>query len=205
MDGINSQEFLQVGFEGNLPSQLADLRSLVSDFTFAQNCVTAYLNSGKLNCDEESQQIVAKSLWTSAAIAYRRGFTTGKAQLVPQGSRLKITEGWYQSLTPEYKEAHDDLLEIANRQIAHHTGKHDQYKILAFLTPPPMPRAVVGTGVLSASLAAPTEERLRQLGELCQSLIVGLEDRFKVVSAEFDEHLASRDLDDLYRAANGGV
>ncbi|WP_336819508.1 hypothetical protein [Gordonia sp. MMO-8] len=198
-------EMLQVGFQGGVPSQLADLRSLISDFTFAQKCATVYLNLGLLKVDEDSRKLMSEALWTSAAIAYRRGFTTGKAQLVPQGSRLKIPEGWYESLNPEYKEAHDEILEIANRQIAHHTGKGDHFNVLAFLAPPPFPRSIAGTAVLNASLVAPLDETLQQLGTLCQGLIDGLEARFKEVSSSFDEYLASQDLDTLYDAANHGV
>lgn len=203
-ENAETQELIQVGYEGELPSQIADLSSLISDFKFSQECVTAYLNLSKAKLSEESHQIVAKSLWTSAAIAYRRGFTTGKAQLVPQGSRLKIPDEWLESLKPEFKEAHEEILEIANRQVAHHTGKLDHFRVTAFLAPPPHPRAVVGTGVLHASFVGPLEDRLRQLATLCQSLIDMLQARLDELNAVFKDQVAADDLDALYAAASTG-
>jgi hypothetical protein len=92
---------------------------------------------------------VAQGLWTAAVISYRRGFTSGKAQLVPQGSRLKVPKSWFDSLKPEYKQAHEEILAVGNRQIAHYTGAQDNYSVVALLMPPPQPRAVAGVAVMT--------------------------------------------------------
>lgn len=191
-------ELIQVSFSGGLPSQLADLRSLREDFQFAQNCANAYLRLHLVNMHEESRKVVSRALWVSAAIAYRRGFTTGKAQLVPQGNRVKIPEGWFNALKPEGKVAHDEILEIANKQIAHHTGKHENYSVVAFLAPPPHPRALAGVGVISIGLASPGDERIQQLSALCQSLINGIDRRIEELTNEFESFVKAQNLDDLY-------
>ncbi|WP_255776000.1 hypothetical protein [Mycobacteroides abscessus] len=191
-------EPIQVSFSGELPSQLADLRSLREDFQFAQNCALAYLNLHLANMNDESRKVVSRALWVSAAIAYRRGFTTGKAQLVPQGNRLKIPQDWFDSLKPEGKVAHDGILEIANKQIAHHTGKHENYSVVAFLAPPPQPRALAGVGVIRIGLASPGDERIQQLGALCQSLINGIDRRIEELTNEFESFVKAQNLDDLY-------
>lgn len=193
-----SHELIQVSFSGELPSQLADLRSLIDDFQFAKSCAAAYLNLGLVRMDDESRKVVSRGLWVSAAISYRRGFATGKAQLVPQASRLKIPPSWLESLVPEYRQAHEAILEMANQHIAHHTGKHEHYQAVAMLMPPPLPRALGGVGVIHVGLASPGDERVRQLGGLCNSLIDGLEKRFQELTNEFEAFVKDQDLDTLY-------
>ncbi|WP_131809307.1 hypothetical protein [Mycobacteroides immunogenum] len=191
-------ELIQVSFSGGLPSELADLRSLREDFQFAQHCANAYLHLDLVKMNDESRNVVSRALWVSAAIAYRRGFTTGKAQLVPQGNRLKIPQSWFDALKPEGRVAHDEILEIANKQIAHHTGKHENYNVVALLMPPPNPRALAGVGVISMGLAVPGNERIQHLGELCQSLINGIDRRIEDLTNEFESFVKAQNLDDLY-------
>ncbi len=197
-DEQQGYNLIQVSFSGELPSQLADVRSLKEDFQFAKQCAAAYLNLHKVNMDEESRKVVSRGLWVAAAISYRRGFTTGKAQLVPQGSRLKIPKSWFESLKPEYKEAHEEILAVANQQIAHHTGKNEHYIVAALLMPPPLPRALAGVGVMNLGVASLGDERVRQLGSLCNGLIDGLEKRFGELGDEFEKFVKEQNLDDLY-------
>jgi hypothetical protein len=191
-------ELIQVSFSGELPSQLADLRTLQEDFEFAKNCATAYLNLNNVRMDDASRQVVSRGLWVAAAISYRRGFTTGRTQLVPQGSRLKIPQSWYDSLKPGYREAHEQILEVANQQIAHHTGKNEHVSVVALLAPPPQPRALAGVAVTKVAVASPGDERVRELGTLCQGLIEGLERRFGELGDEFEEFVKAQNLHDLY-------
>lgn len=192
-------ELIQVSFSGDLPSQIADLRSLLDDFEFAKNCAAAYLNLPTLQMDDAFRKVVSEGLWVAAAISYRRGFTTGKAHLAPQGSRLKIPKSWFDALQPEYKKAHKEILAVGNQHIAHQTGKHEHINVCALLMPPPMPRALAaGVAVMKMGLSSPGDERVRQLGTLCQGLIDGLDKRFKELADEFEEFVKAQNLDDLY-------
>jgi hypothetical protein len=139
-----------------------------------------------------------RPLWTAAVISYRRGFTTGKAQIVPQGSRLKIPKNWFDSLKPEYKKFHEEILDIGNQQIAHYTGAQDNYSVVAQLMPPPEPRGLAGIAVMNMSIGPPLDERVRQLGSQCENLIEGLNKRSEDLGAQFKAFVEAQDLDDLY-------
>lgn len=192
------QALIQVSFSGPLPSELADITSLLEDFTFAKDCAAAYLNLKNLSIDDPSRKVVGQALWTAAVIAYRRGFTKGKAQLVPQASRLKIPGDFYDQLKPEYRQAHDEILAIGNQQMAHYTGAQDNRSVVALLMPPPQPRAVFGTAVMNIGLGTPLDERVRQLGSLCLNLIDNLAKRLGKLNADFDAFVRTQNLDDLY-------
>ena len=203
-DPAQSWEPIQVFFEGDLPSQLADLRSLEADFKFARNCAAAFVNADKLRGgDEESMKVVRQALWSSAAISCRRGFTTGKAHLLPQGKRLKVPDHWKELLSPEQLEAHDQVLDIANRHIAHRVDKREHMNVAALLTPPPMPRAIAGIAVLSVTRSVPQPDLVVRLGQLCTILLKILHDRFERLGDAFREHVKSQDLDSLYETASG--
>lgn len=101
--GSRECEPLRVAFEGELPSQIADARSLVLDFEFARNCALLYQNLDNVSIDEPSQEVPQQALWSAAAISYRRGFSTGKALLQPQAKRLKVPDNWLNLLSPEQR------------------------------------------------------------------------------------------------------
>jgi hypothetical protein len=198
----DGHELIQVHFEGPLPSDIADIQSLHDDFKFAMDCATAFLNLSKAGMDEASRKVVAEGLWNAAVISYRRGFTTGKAHLQPGQPRTKIPKSWFEGLKPEYKEAHKEILEIANRAIAHRIGKNEHIFVCALLAPAPLPRALCGVGVLAARIS-PSDEQVRKLGSLCQGLVKGLSDRLTVLIDEFEKHVEQQDLDDLYTPSAG--
>jgi hypothetical protein len=187
-------------FEGDLPSQLADLRSLEADFTFARNCAGAYLNADKLSGgDEESMKVIRQGLWRSAVISYRRGFTGGKAHLVPQGRRLQVPDHWTDLLNPEQLEAHNQLLHLADKHVAHQTGEREHMRVAAMLTPPPMPRALAGITVFSIERSPPQDDLVIRLGQLCTILVKILKDRSEELGDAFMEHVKAQELDDLYK------
>jgi hypothetical protein len=126
-------------FWGEVPSQLADLRSLEADFAFARDCANAYLSAGG------DKDVIRQALWKSAVISYRRGFNGGKAHLVPRARRLRVPDKWKRLLNQAQLEAHDELLHLADKHIAHQTGAHEHVRVAAMLAPPPMPRAIAGS------------------------------------------------------------
>ncbi|RDB49973.1 hypothetical protein [Tsukamurella tyrosinosolvens] len=197
-DQASDFEPLTVSFTGPLPSEMADLHSLQEDFKFAMNCCYAYVNLQKESMHKESQDVVLRALWVAAAIAYRRGFTSGKAPLVKQGGRLKIPERWYQSLPVDFQQAHDKILEIANKQVAHHVGVNEHYTVAALLAPPPMERAFLGTTLLKVSVTGFGDQLVRQMVALCKSLIEVVAKKAQASNSEFHELMGQQNVDDLY-------
>lgn len=186
-------------YEGELPSQLADLRSLEADFTFARNCAAAYLNSSMLRgADEAGMEVIRQALWKSAVISYRRGFNGGKAHLVPQARRLKVPDHWKKLLNAEQLAAHDELLHLADKHIAHQAGEREHMRVAAMLTPPPMPRAMVGITVLSVVLSLPQDDLVTRLGQLCTILLKILGDRSNELGDIFMGRVKTEELDGLY-------
>ena len=64
--------------------------------------------------------------------------------------------------------------------------------------PPPQPRAVFGTAVTNIGLGTPLDERVRQLGSLCLTLIDNLGKRLGELNAQFEAFVSEQNLDDLY-------
>jgi hypothetical protein len=192
-------------FKGDVPSQLADLRSLEADFTLARKSAALWIDADKLlhGGDEESVKVVRRALWTSAVIAYRRGFTTGKAHLAPKGRprRLKVPDHWKELLNPQQLEAHEEVLQLANQHIAHRVDEREHMTVSAILTPPPMPRAIAGFAVLSLDRSEPQHDLVERLGQLCTILIKILSDRSEQLFDAFKERVKSRDIDSLYENA----
>lgn len=192
------RELIEVHFHGPLPSHIANLRSLHDDFAFAMRCAQAYLSLGALNMDETFRTTVAEGLWTSAVISYRRGFTKGKAHLQRGARRPQIPDSWFQRLDHEYQEAHKEILEIANQQVAHRAGKHEHIKVCALLMPPPLPRALYSSATMMVLRISPSDEQVKQLGTLCQDLINGLLRQIESATEELAAFVKAQNLDDLY-------
>jgi hypothetical protein len=88
--------------------------------------------------------VIRAALWSAAVISYRRAFNSGKALGQPQAPRLKIPDDWTKSLKQAQRNAHDEVLVIANKHVAHRVGDHEVGGVRALLAPPPEPREVVG-------------------------------------------------------------
>lgn len=189
-------------FRDELSSKLADLRSLEADFTLARTYAEAYVNTiNTSGAEDEGTKVVRRSLWTSALISYRRGFTTGKAHVAPRSPRLKVPDDWKERLTREQFEAHEAILKIANQHVAHRVGEQEHVTVMALLNPLPMPRKLIGLAVLTMDRSEPLVDLVARLGELCTVLIEVLKEQINRVSDEFESHVKSQELQNLYTGA----
>lgn len=189
-------------FRDELSSKLADLRSLEADFTLARTYAEAHINTVKLSgADDEGTKVARQSLWTSALVSYRRGFTTGKAHIAPGSPRLKVPDDWKERLTKEQFEAHEAILKIANQHVAHRVGEQEHTTVMALLNPRPMPRKLIGLAVLTMDRSEPLVDLVARLGEVCTVLIEVLNEQINQVSDDFENHVKSQELRDLYRDA----
>lgn len=118
-------EYLQLALSGTSAGQIADLQSLLGDIQFARDCAQHYLDS------PPDADLVRQALWTASCIAYRRVFTSGKGHLNPQTPRLRPNQNFTAALTTEQLKAHDEVLAIANKHIAHRVGELVQVVVLA--------------------------------------------------------------------------
>ena len=74
------------------------------------------------NADNDAdgeRHMIARAVWESAAISYRRCFSSGASLLSPgRSARPRLTD-WRDDFPDELRPAHDRLLEQANRHYAH--------------------------------------------------------------------------------------
>lgn len=204
MTGV--EQFPQLPLKGETAGQIADLASLLRDLTFARQCAETYV--GWLAPDapkDEQRDLIRQALWNAGVISYRRVFGSGKAHVVPQGSRLRPTDEWKKYVTSEQLEAHEAVLEMADKHIAHRVGDHEQVQVIAFFQPPPLPRGVATVGTLMVHMSGPTQTIAEHLISLCTLLIQGTEqesDRLLQLAAETLNDKGAQEMDAMYAAAS---
>ena len=141
----NPDRYLQLGLKGKMAGNIADLQSLLGDIPFARACAKAYVERIEQDAPAGPEaDLLKRALWTACCISYRRVFAKGKGHLHPQKPRTRPGENFTAALTPEQLEAHNQVLETADKHIAHRVGELEQVRVTALLNPPPLPRAVVG-------------------------------------------------------------
>jgi hypothetical protein len=115
--------------------------------------------------------VIRAALWSAAVISYRRAFSSGKALGQPQAPRLKIPDDWTKSLKQAQRNAHDEVLVIANKHVAHRVGAHEMGGVRALLAPPQEPREVVGIVSALGHVSEPAEHLPELLLQVCDVLI----------------------------------
>ncbi len=142
-----------------------------------------------------------RAIWTAACISYRRVFTTGKGHLDPQTPRQRPNDNFTAALTPEQLAAHKDVLETANRHVAHRVNELEQVTISALLTPPPLDRAVASIGTMIAHYSGPINaEEVQHFIGVCDLLLAGTRQEYTRLTEQALEVLRQRDLGEMYAA-----
>ncbi|BAX99797.1 hypothetical protein MSTE_04503 [Mycobacteroides stephanolepidis] len=195
-------EYLQLGLSGKTAGMVADLVSIQRDIVFAQQCAEGYLSRAPTGPSTQGEDsLVAQALWSAGAISYRRAFTSGRGHLVSKGQRLKLHEAWTDMLAPEQLVAHEKILEMTNQHIAHRVGDHEGVRIIALLTPPPMPRAIAGVGHMLLHMIGPEACLAERMLEICGMLNQGLEQEISNGNDLLTMWLSEQDINELYAAS----
>jgi hypothetical protein len=190
--GSDGSIFLQLALRGTSAGQLADLESLIADIQFARDCAATYLQR---NSDTD---LVRRALWTSACVAYRRVFTKGKGHLSPQTPRPRPNENFTKALTADQLAAHNEVLEIANRHVAHRVGELEKANVLALLNPPPKPRSVVGVAPYLVHQAAPLNPVIESFIAVCDILLAGTVQERERACTQALMFLQQQDINHMY-------
>jgi hypothetical protein len=185
-------EYLQLALSGTAAGQIADLQSLLGDIQFARDCAQHYVD---LPPDAD---LVRRALWTASCIAYRRVFTSGKGHLNPKNPRLRPNQNFTAALTTEQLKAHDEVLAIANKHIAHRVGELEQVMVLALLNPSPMPRAVAGVGTMVVHMAAPANEVIQSFITVFDLLLGSTAQECQRLCEGAKQHLQQQDINAMY-------
>lgn len=197
------QQYPQIGLSGPAAATIADLVSLSRDIQFAHDCALTYANNsenrGQHSADD---QFLMQAVWSAGAISYRRAFASGKGHLVKQGGRLKFKDGWTDELEAGMAEAHERLLELANKHIAHRVGDHEGVVVTAVFDPESEAPKVVGIGQMLVHMVGPTPEFAHSVVALCGVVSGAIERELKrVTDAAMAALNQSNDLEEMYAAA----
>src|SRR5579863_8519815 len=79
-----------------LAGEYADLVSISHDLGFVADAIKRYVN---LDTSEDPDGVLRRALWWSAAIAYRRSFTTGRGHGLIKRTRLVVPAPALEALT----------------------------------------------------------------------------------------------------------
>lgn len=189
-------EYLQLALRGTAATQIADLQSLMLDMQSARQCADAYMRwYDRTGPDAD---VVKPALWKACCISYRRIFAKGKGHLNPQTPRLKFKDGWTSALTPDQLAAHESVLDMADKHIAHRVSDLEQVVVAALLTPPPMPREVVGVGTMVVHWAGPEAELAQQLITVCDLLLASAKGESDRLCQGATNELRTRDVGPMY-------
>ena len=198
-------QYLQLSIQGGSTGAIADLESLAGDIEYARWCAHTYLEGiGPDGPQEPEATNFKRALWTACCITYRRVFTNGKGHINPQTPRLKPNDSFTAALTPEQLEAHNEVLETANRHVAHRVNELEQVKIFAVLNPPPLPRAVAGVGRMMIHYVGPTDPALVQRFITVCDLLLGstIQERDRLSGEALEAIQQRADLDQMYADAH---
>lgn len=186
-----------VALTGDGPSLLADLRSIEHDLRYASR-----LFARVAEVDAEQDPDLRQALSDAGAIAYRRGFTTGRSILTKGRSRARVPDEIIDSLDDEDRRAHEAVLERANTHIAHRVSDAEQGRVILILDNPVLGAAVAGVAWFSARFVGPSQEDAQRDAANAAKLADSIGAFLEVVQGSILEEMRGHSLEDLYAAAN---
>lgn len=131
---------------------LADLNAIVQDLKFTIDTLE------RLELIVGKDNLLMKTLWSSALISYRRCFNSGK--------RFGLTEKIFKDLKGEPIKAHQYFISQSNKHIAHSVNPFEQIVIDLQLTDPKKEKAIVAISALGMSLVCTNREGIETFKNL---------------------------------------
>lgn len=155
-DQPNMIQMPQVAITSERPASYADLNSIRQDLDYVKAAAEATIEMiSRVGERSDSETFLARALWESAIISYRRSFTSGRSHLAePRASRPTLNDA-LAGLDKVLVDTHTEMLEQANRHFAHRVNRLQDLKVLVLLTAPPEPPFAAGLGPFSISFICP--------------------------------------------------
>ena len=180
------------------PARLADLRSILMDIVFAGD---AFGRVAELDVDDpNTDPSVRRALWDAGVIAYRRGFTSGKA-LLAKAQREQLPQAVIDGLEPALQQAHEEVIEEANRHVAHRVLEHEAAQVILLLSNPAVGRSVEGVFGFHLRYVGADTDRARAAAAVAVLLQGFLTAEVEALEQGLIEAANRQDLDALYAAA----
>ena len=178
---------------GEPPTRLADLESIVVDLRFAESAI-----SRLPGVDYEQDPDLCRALYDSAAIAYRRGFTGGRALLGKGASRTRVPEEILDCLDENHRAAHEKLIEHADTHIAHRVSDLEQVRVLLVLNNPDLGKSVQGVLSYGPRFVRQADDDLRRSAETASLIADSLDGYLNAFRAALLADARKRDPEELY-------
>lgn len=173
---------------------LAEAAAIFQDLGFvvqAAKKLSALLKAG------EPDQVIARSLFTAALVAYVRCFSTGK--------RAVLASDIYAPLQGEPVACHNQYKDTRDKHIAHSVNPFEEMLVGAVLSPPDAAvREIEGVACLTASLITYDVDGVEQLGRLASFAQSHVAAKCKALEADVFEHARTLDIEKLYASAGLG-
>lgn len=167
---------------------LADLAGIVLDLAFVHEAVLRLKATSK----PPEDIIVAQALWNAALVAYARCFTTGK--------RLGLKSSLFDGLDPGAAEAHQYVMNMRGKHVAHAVNPFDQVRVGVVLSPPGSAnRNVRGTVQFRQHLVGWDQGGLETLQHLTDAAHAFAMRRYNEVEAALYDEALALSIEDLYR------
>lgn len=182
---------------GETPSLIADLRSIENDLRYAARL---FVRVAEVDPDVDAD--LRQALFDAGAIAYRRGFTSGRSLLTKGRSRTKVPDEIINSLNEERRRAHEAVLERANTHIAHRVSDAEQGRVILLLNNPALGQAVQGVAWFTARFVGPESDDALRSAKTAELIAGSIESFIEAVQTALLESAAGRDLDSLYATAH---
>lgn len=170
----------------------ADLMSIVEDLKFAE--------AGFRRVYETDDDHLRRALWSSAVIAYRRGFQSGRS-LIGQLGRHRLGALRLDALGDDHGATSAWLLSEASGHVAHRVSSAEQAQVIAVLDPPPSPPRLDGVMLLHVHNDAPTADRCEAAAETARIVREKVDAEASDALDVVHEAVIALSLDDLYAAA----
>lgn len=181
---------------GETPSLIADLRSIEHDLRYAGR---VFARLADVTSEEDAD--LRRALYDAGAIAYRRGFTTGRSLVTKNRSRTKVPDEIIGLLDDEGRRAHDAVLEHANTHIAHRVSDGEQGRVILILTNPSLGQEVQGVAYFFARFMGPDRDAALRAASTAELLAASINEFIESVQHDLIESATERDLDGLYATA----
>lgn len=181
---------------GDTPCLIADLRSIEHDLRYASR-----LFARVAEVDAEDDPDLRQALFDAGAIAYRRGFTTGRSLISKGESRRKVPDEIIDSLEQGSRRAHEAVLERANTHIAHRVSDAEQGRVILLLNNPTFGREVQGVAWFFARFVGPDSDDALRAAHTAELIAESIAALVESVQDQLLETAKIRDVDALYATA----
>lgn len=181
---------------GDTPSFIADLQSVEADLRYA-----ARLFARVASIEPDVDADLRRALYDAGAIAYRRGFTSGRSLVTKGQSRTTVPDEIVNTLDVERRQAHKRVIERANTHIAHRVSAEEQGKLILLLSNPAIDHAVQGVTWFTVRFVGPFKEEAQRASETADLLADSIALVVESVQSQLLESAKQRDIEHLYATA----